>query len=62
MKCKWVVRGGTRNTFWAYTTCKSGFNYLSKTQNAERIKPIYDGRICPICGKTIECNTELISE
>ena len=22
MTCKWVVRPGNCNTFWAYTTCK----------------------------------------
>lgn len=62
MSCKWVVRGGTRGTFWAYTPCKSGFNYLSRVSKAENIKSEYNGRICPICGKPIECNTELIEE
>ena len=62
MKCKWVVREGTYDTFWAHTPCKDGFNYLSKVHTAEQIKPTYDGRQCPICGKTIEINTELLKE
>ena len=61
-KCKWTVREGTNNSFWAYTPCQRGFNYLSKVTKAESIKPCYDGRLCPICGKPIECNTELIDE
>ena len=60
MTCKWVVRDGTRNTFWAFTPCQRGFNYLSKIHTAEQIKPTYDGRACPICGKPIECNMYLV--
>lgn len=59
-KCKWVVRDGTHNTFWAHTPCVSGFNYLSRINRVEQIKPFYNGRICPICGKQIEINTELV--
>lgn len=59
-KCKWVARPGWNNSFWAYTTCKKGFNYLSKISRAKDIKVVYDGRICPICGKIIECNIELV--
>ena len=62
MKCKWTVREGTYDTFWAYTPCKSGFNYLSKIHKADQIKSTYDGRLCPICGNSIECNTELLEE
>ena len=62
MTCKWIVRPGTSNTFWAHTPCKSGFNYLSRINKAEDIKPFYDGRQCPICGKPIECNIELVTE
>ena len=35
MKCKWVVREGTYDTFWAHTPCKDGFNYLSKVKRAD---------------------------
>ena len=62
MTCKWIIREGTNNTFWAYTPCKRGFNYLSRIDKVEQIKPFYDGRQCPICGKPIECNIELITE
>lgn len=58
-KCNWVVRPGTRNTFWAYTPCKPGYNYLSRVTQKDHIKPDYDGRVCPICGGMIECNVEL---
>lgn len=61
-KCKWVVREGTLNTYWAYTPCKKGFNYLSKTHDAKDIKRIYDNKQCPICGKPIECNMELFKD
>lgn len=62
MKCKWIVRNGTNNTFWAYTPCKRGFNYLSRTNKADQIKSLYDNRLCPICNKLIECNIELVME
>ena len=60
--CKWVVRPGTLNTYWAYTTCKPGCNYLSKVNNADQIKDAYENRICPICGKNIKLNLELVSD
>ena len=59
-KCKWVARPGRNNSFWTYTTYKKGFNYLSKISRAKDIKAVYDGRICPICGKIIECSIELV--
>lgn len=62
IKCVWVIRPGTANTFWAYTPCKRGFNYLSRVRVASEIRAAYDGRICPICGKVIECNMALIEE
>ena len=61
-KCKWTIREGTCNTFWAFTPCNPGFNYLSKINKAEDIKPTYDNRLCPICNKPIECNTELLND
>ena len=62
MNCKWIVREGIGFPFWAYTPCKRGFNPLSRIKKAEQIKPFYDGRKCPICGKPIECNIELVTE
>jgi len=59
--CKWSIREGTNNTFWAFTTCKPGFNYLPRINKAKDIKSFYDGRICPICDKIIECNIEQLS-
>ena len=59
-KCKWIVRPGWNNSYWAYIPCKKGFNYLSKISKAKDIKNVYDGRICPICNNIIECNTELL--
>ena len=62
MTCKWTIRPGTNNSLWAYTPCKRGFNYLSKVHTVEQIKPTYDGCECPICGKPIKCNIELVVE
>lgn len=62
MTCDWIIREGTRDTFWAYTPCKSGFNYLSKVKRADQIQPTYDGRSCPICGKPIKCNMWLLEK
>ena len=59
-KCKWSIRPGTNNSFWAFTPCKPGFNYLSKVNKNNQKKPTYDNHTCPICGKRIECNMELI--
>lgn len=61
-KCKWVVRPGVGDTLWAYTPCKKGYNYLSKVKCAEHVESVYNGRICPICGNTIECDMSLLEE
>lgn len=58
--CKWVVREGTSNSYWAFTPCKKGFNYLSKIKKVDEIEKTYNGRICPICGNKIVCNMELV--
>lgn len=61
-KCKWTIRPGTNDTFFAFTPCKKGFNYLSKVNKSDDIEATYNGKICPICGKTIICNMEIIKE
>ena len=58
--CKWTVRNGINNSYWAFTPCKPGFNYLSRISQANEIKKAYNGCLCPICGNTIVCNTELV--
>lgn len=60
--CKWVCRPGTAGSFWAYTPCKPGFNYLSRINRWEDIKDAYDNSKCPICRKPIECDIELCKE
>ena len=62
MICKWVVRPGTHNTFWAYTPCKKGFTPLTRISRASDIKEMYDGRFCPICGGIIKCDTYLVED
>ena len=61
-KCVWKIRSGTNNSFWAYTPCKPGFNYLSKISKPEDIIEVYNNKKCPICEKAIECNIELIKD
>lgn len=61
-KCKWTIRPGINNSYWAFTPCNPGFNYISRVSRPEDIKPFYDNRRCPICGKPIECNIELIKD
>ena len=58
--CRWIVREGTGFKYWAFTTCKKGFNPLTKVSKLEAIKPEYDGRQCPICRKPIECDLSLV--
>lgn len=60
--CRWVVRDGNNNTYWAYTTCNPGFNYLSKVHSKDGIIPCYDKRLCPICGKKIKIDLKLIED
>ena len=55
--CEWEYRPGIGNTHWALTTCSRGFNYLSRlnlSEPAVGCADFYNGRICPICGKTIK--------
>ncbi len=60
--CKWKIREGTNNSFFAYTPCEPGFNYLSRSNNLESIKRIYNNTICPICGKVVKLDTSLVEE
>ena len=52
--CRWIVREGKGFKYWAFTTCKQGFNPLSRASTIQDIKEYYDGRMCPICKNVIE--------
>ena len=52
--CRWVVREGNDTPYWAMTTCKRGFNPLTKVRHVKDIKKVYDGCYCPICGRPIK--------
>lgn len=61
--CRWIYRPGTDNSHWAMTTCKKGFNYLSKLNDLESyvgVANYYNGRSCPICGKSIKMDYSII--
>lgn len=58
--CKWVIRPGTENTLWAYLPCRKTYNYLSKTSKKEQVKQTYDGKLCPVCNKPVECDVKLL--
>ena len=61
-KCRWSIRPGTSGTLWAYTWHKGKYMYLSKVNHPNQIESTYNGRLCPICGKPIECDTESIKD
>lgn len=52
--CRWIVREGKGFKYWAFTTCKKGFNPLSRVSTIQGIKEYYDGKMCPICKNVIE--------
>ena len=52
--CRWVVREGSGTRYWAMTTCKRGFNPLTRVRHVKDIKKVYDGCYCPICGRPIK--------
>lgn len=58
--CKWVIRPGTSGSLWAHTPCKHGFNYLSKISRPSEVEDAYNGRLCPICGRTIKIDMSLM--
>jgi len=61
--CKWIIRPSNNpNDFFAFTTCKSGFNYLSKAKNLDEVKSAYQGKECPICKNKIELDFRDIEE
>lgn len=60
MTCRWVIREGRGFRYWALTTCKRGFNPLTRVNESGDIKKYYDGRLCPICGRKISCDTSLL--
>lgn len=60
--CRWIVREGNGFPYWAFTTCKKGFNPLTKVSKVSEIRPQYENRLCPICGKNIELNMEIVED
>lgn len=61
--CRWIYRPGFNNSHWAYTTCKKGFNYLSRLQHSESyigVADYYNNKQCPICGKRIKMDYSII--
>ena len=61
--CRWIYRPGLNNSHWAYTTCKRGFNYLSKLHNSDPyigVADYYNNSQCPICGKRIKMDYSII--
>lgn len=60
--CKWVVRPGNNNSLWAHTPCKHGFNPLTKVHRLSDVEDAYNGRLCPICGRTIKIDMSLMKD
>lgn len=63
--CKWIYRPGTDNSHWADTTCKKGFNALTRIKNCEPyvgVADFYNGKKCTICGKPIQMDYTLIEK
>ena len=63
--CRWVYRPGTAGSHWAFTTCKKGFNLLSKIKGEESevgCADVYNGRLCPICGRAIRIDYCIIQD
>ena len=58
--CIWHIREGLNDSYWAFTPCKRGFNYLSRAKTINGIEHEYNGKQCPICGKTIVLNMDLV--
>ena len=63
--CRWIYRPGTNNSHWANTTCKGGFNPLTRIKNCEPyvgVADFYNGKICMVCGKPIQMDYALIEK
>lgn len=63
--CRWIYRPGTSGGHFALTTCRPGYNYLSKIISCVPgvgVADWYNGRLCPICGGTIEMDYCFIME
>lgn len=57
--CEWKYRPGTKQSHWAYTPCRSGFNPLTRIKNSEPyigVADYYNNCECPICKKPIKMN------
>lgn len=64
-ECIWEYRPGTDDSHFAFTPCSPGFNFLSKIGKEKPsvgVADIYNGRICPICGKIIKMSYKVIKE
>ena len=61
--CEWVYRPGTGDTHWAYTTCRPGYNPLTRIKPCEPFvgcADLYNGKSCPICNRPIKMNYGII--
>lgn len=57
MFCNWIYRPGTNSSHWAKSSCRKGFNYLSRIKNCESyigVADYYNNKQCPVCGKPIK--------
>lgn len=55
-ECVWIYRPGTNDTHFAFTSCRPGFNFLSKVSKSKPyvgVADFYNDYNCPICGKRI---------
>lgn len=60
--CKWVIRPGNHDSLWAFTPCKTGYNPLTKVNRVSEVEDAYNGRLCPICGRTIKIDLSYMCE
>ena len=44
-ECNWSIMPGTNNSFWGFTPCKPGYNYLPNSNKLEDIVEYYNGRL-----------------
>lgn len=63
--CKWIYRDGTHDSHWAVTTCKRGYNPLTKIKKCSPyigVADFYNGKECPICRKPIEMDYAILQD